>query len=279
MSCYSPTTARTAPSQHPIRLRQQRAAFSDDGHLAFYGGTAAAAAAARPTRRRPTTPVVASASGTSSRRARVLQQVADVEATLLRLEQVQPLASSPLPQHFASTRRARAPSSSSSSESSSESSESEGEGEHTVAAQLRRRLAAQQELLRAAHQLDPHTVASNILAAPPTAAAAPPLQPPAADAAAAGMSSRTVVRVCTGKKCSQAGSAAVLAQLSGMPGVVAQPTKCLKQCRRCVAVEMASGSGGRCAADALYTGVNAANVAGVLAMHRSNTAQCAPACP
>ena len=193
--------------------------------------------------------------------------------------QVQPLASSPLPQHFASTRRARAPSSSSSSESSSESSESEGEGEHTVAAQLRRRLAAQQELLRAAHQLDPHPVASNILAAPPTAAAAPPLQPPAADAAAAGMSSRTVVRVCTGKKCSQAGSAAVLAQLSGMPGVVAQPTKCLKQCRRCVAVEMASGSGGRCAADALYTGVNAANVAGVLAMHRSNTAQCAPACP
>lgn len=192
--------------------------------------------------------------------------------------QVQPLASSALPQHFAPSRRARAPSSSS-SESSSESSESEGEGEMSVAAQLRRRLAAQQELLRAAHQLDPHTVASNILAAPPTAAAAPPLQPPAADVAAAGAPGRTVVRVCTGKKCSQAGSAAVLAQLSGMPGVVAQPTKCLKQCRRCVAVEMASGGGGRCAADALYTGVNAANAADVLAMHRANAAPCAPAMP
>ena len=148
-----------------------------------------------------------------------------------------------------------------------------------MAAQLRRRLAAQQQLLRAAHQLDPHTVASNILAAPPTAAAAPPLQPPAAEAAAVGAPGRTVVRVCTGKKCSQAGSAAVLAQLSGMPGVVAQPTKCLKQCRRCVAVEMASGGGGRCASDALYTGVNTANVAGVLAMHRSNAAPCAPARP
>lgn len=69
-----------------MRLRQQRAAFTDNGHLAFYS-----AAAGRPAPRRraaAATPVAAAASGATSRRARVLQQVADVEATLLRLEQV-----------------------------------------------------------------------------------------------------------------------------------------------------------------------------------------------
>ncbi len=86
---YSPTAARTASPQQPLRLRQQRAAFSDNGHLAFYG-YGAASAAGRPARRRTAaaTPVAAAASGATSRRARVLQQVADVEATLLRLEQV-----------------------------------------------------------------------------------------------------------------------------------------------------------------------------------------------
>lgn len=130
-----------------------------------------------------------------------------------------------------------------------------------MAARLARRLEQQQQLRRM--QLAGEApAASNIVAAPL------PQQPAAAPAAAT-----TVVRVCTGKKCAAAGAAALLQQYARMPGVVASPTKCLKQCRRCVAVEMA---GGGCPG-ALYTGVNAANAAGVLAMHHQQRQPAAPA--
>lgn len=175
--------------------------------------------------------------------------------------QVEPL-SAPPPQLVRRTR-------SSSSDSSSSSSSSESEAESSVAARLSRRLAYQQHLMH--QQLEQEqqpaavTGSSNIVPAPAGVGHSP--------AAAATTAAPTVVRVCTGKKCAANGSAAVLTQLASVPGVVAQPTKCLKQCRHCVAAEMATaGPGGGCAA--LYTGLNAANAAGVLAMHRQRqTAQ------
>ena len=195
-----------------------------------------------------------------------------------RAPQAGPLDVAQLPRTLA--RRARAPSSSSSSSESSDSS-SESEAESAVSARLQCRLRAQQQLMR--QQIaEPEAAAAALMAAAagqgnilpaaalspaaaaapasPAAAAAPPVaySPPAA---------ATVVRVCTGKKCSAAGSEAVLAQLAAQPGVVAQPTKCLKMCKRCVVAEMATvGAAGGSAA--LYTGLNPANVAGVLAMHR-----------
>lgn len=104
--------------------------------------------------------------------------------------------------------------------------------------------------------------AGNIVLGPGTLAgiAAAPPAPSAAAAAPA-----TSVRVCTGKKCTAGGAGAVLATLGSLPGVhAAAAPKCMGQCKRCVAVKMASGSG----PEVLYTGVNASNAAGVLAMHQ-----------
>jgi hypothetical protein len=149
--------------------------------------------------------------------------------------------------------------SSDSSESDS-SSDSEGEG---VQSRLARRLQAQ-ATVRA--RLERQT--SNILAAPlPSVAAATAVAPAAAT---------TVVRVCQGKKCAAAGSAALMAQYASLPGVVVQPTKCLKQCRRCVAVEMASLAGPACGSATLYTGVSGANAAQVLAMHQASLRSSGP---
>jgi hypothetical protein len=62
-------------------------AFADASHLQHYeaGFSGRSATSAAAPRRRPTK---AMASSASSRRSRVLQQVADVEHTLPRLEQV-----------------------------------------------------------------------------------------------------------------------------------------------------------------------------------------------
>lgn len=78
------------------------------------------------------------------------------------------------------------------------------------------------------------------------------------------------MRVCTGKKCSAGGAGAVLATMGSLPGVhAAAAPKCMGQCRRCVAVKMASGPG----PEVLYTGVNASNAAGVVAMHQQQHGQ------
>jgi hypothetical protein len=107
------------------------------------------------------------------------------------------------------------------------------------------------------------SVASNILASPQPAPSSIPVvgRSVAADAPAA---ITTVVRVCQGKKCAAAGGAAVLAQYAAMPNVIAQPAKCLKQCRRCIAVEMATGA----SAPALHTDVRPSTAAQVLAQHQ-----------
>ena len=143
------------------------------------------------------------------------------------------------------------------SSDSDSSSDSEDEGGPGAAAARLARHAAQQAALRQRLQQQ----ASNILAAPRPS-------PAAATAAAPADGTATVVRVCQGKKCAAAGAAALLAHYGAMPGVVAQPSKCLKQCRRCVAVEMASQAGPTCASAALYTGVSDAIAAAVLALHR-----------
>ena len=83
----------------PARLRPAaaRPGFADSSHLRFYGGSPVAAARSPPPRRRPAAlqPPAAFAGEPGSpaappagRRSRVLQQVADVEATLRRLEEV-----------------------------------------------------------------------------------------------------------------------------------------------------------------------------------------------
>lgn len=78
------------------------------------------------------------------------------------------------------------------------------------------------------------------------------------------------MRVCTGKKCTAGGAGAVLATLGSLPGVhAAAAPKCMGQCKRCVAVKMASGPG----PEVLYTGVNASTAAGVLAMHQQQHGQ------
>ena len=76
----SPSGRLASPQQQP-RLRQAQAGFADGGHLAFY---------AAPRRSRSAAPVAAAAA--PSRRARVLQTLADVEETLMRLEQVRLVA-------------------------------------------------------------------------------------------------------------------------------------------------------------------------------------------
>lgn len=129
----------------------------------------------------------------------------------------------------------------------------------TISAHLQAELTARREAAAAA------AAAGNIVPGPGAFAglAAPP--PPAAAVAAA-----TTVRVCTGKKCSAGGAGAVLATMGSLPGVhAAAAPKCMGQCRRCVAVKMASGPG----PEVLYTGVNASNAAGVVAMHQQQHGQ------
>ncbi|EFN52110.1 hypothetical protein CHLNCDRAFT_139415 [Chlorella variabilis] len=240
------------------------------------GAAAAAGAAVGATAAGPSAPrlVAAAASPTTGRRTRVLQQVADVEQTLTQLEQAAPLAVAPLALERQPATPQRQPSlqghpmqrlwsasstttTTSDSSDSDSSSDSEDEGGPGAAAARLARHAAQQAALRQRLQQQ----ASNILAAPRPS-------PAAATAAAPADGTATVVRVCQGKKCAAAGAAALLAHYGAMPGVVAQPSKCLKQCRRCVAVEMASQAGPTCASAALYTGVSDANAAAVLALHR-----------
>jgi hypothetical protein len=162
-------------------------------------------------------------------------------------------------------------SSSSSDSSDSDSSASEAEAPRPAASRLARRLQSQQQ---ESHQQQPQSTLER-----PQQSQQPPhlqLQQQAAvnnivarsaAAAPATPAAATVVRVCQGKKCSQQGAGALLQTFAAMPGVVAQPVKCLKQCKRCPAVEMAAAFGGG-APPATYTGVTPANAAGVLAMHQ-----------
>ena len=159
-------------------------------------------------------------------------------------------------------------SSSSSDSSDSDSSASEAEAPRPAASRLARRLQQQESQQRQPQstlerpqqsQQPPHLEQQQQQAAVNNIVAR--------SAAAPAASAATVVRVCQGKKCSQQGAGALLQHFAAMPGVVAQPVKCLQQCKRCPAVEMAAAFGGG-APPATYTGVTPANAAGVLAMHQ-----------
>lgn len=238
--------------------------FADVSHVHFYAATASHRRTATPLASAPRRRQVQTAASSADRRSRVLQQVAAVESSLSRLDQASPLSVAALVRERQAPaagreemERVSSPSSSAvstgndssdSSDSSSDSS-SESEDEICLSSKLSRR-TAQQAALRRRHT-------SNILAAP-------------LPSTAAGPAAATTVRVCQGKKCAAAGSSALLAQFSTLPGVAAAlPSKCLKQCKHCVAVEMTTPAG---APATLYTRVNRANAAEMLAQHGQRSA-------
>ena len=174
----------------------------------------------------------ASTTGSTTRRARVQQRIEAVDATLRRLEEQEPLATWPgSPVGGGDEPEATLP------EARCAWPRSSGV---VVATTLRQQQQQQQQ------------AAAEVLQLVQQQAVALPRQLVAA-------------KVCTGKKCSQAGAAAVMQQLAVVPGVAAQPAKCMGQCKRCVAVQFA-GSGGADAA--LYSGVSPANASAVLAAYQ-----------
>ncbi|KAL4424191.1 hypothetical protein ABPG75_001492 [Micractinium tetrahymenae] len=280
-ACLCSPPAARAPSRAAPATTRPLPSFADQRHTLFYGGgsgTLAPAPAARGHRQlRPSAFASSAASSSPSvspRRARLAQQLASVEETLRRLEeragQPLPAAEAALPTLPAAQPRRRPARASMqrASSSSDSSSSSESEAEQPSVSRLARRLQA--ELTARRDAAAAAAAAGNIVPSPGAyaglAAAAPPQHPAAAAAAAPA----TSVRVCTGKKCSAGGAGAVLATLGSLPGVhAAAAPKCMGQCKRCVAVKMASGPG----PEVLYTGVNASNAAGVLAMHQQQHGQ------